>query len=230
MKQTHILNIGYPKCATTWLWNTIQQQKWFDQQNVVKENRELIYHGDIEQYHTTYEQFDISANFSPNMFSIDKYLIYKLSQNPKIQVSIILRNLFDLNFSLYNFLQEEEKISEINYLEYVDNLFQQGLWWKSPSTIIQRWMTFFDSTRFKFFFYDHIKSDSKKFLDNYCDQMNLPYCDNLLIYPADNITSYKISPVKMHDYQIKLINDETEKLENLLKTDLTHWKYYDSRC
>ena len=227
MKKKHLLNIGYPKCSTTWLWSVLASQEWFEaKHSVEKENFELMRHGDIQQYYETYKQFDISANFCPAMFAIDRYLIKQLANNPQIQVSIIVRNLFDLNFSLYSFSQTEnqQEISTTGYQDNIDNLLKQGTWWTSPATIIQRWMEFFDSTRFKVFFYDDIQESNNKFLKNYCLQMDLPLFKKQE-YPAVNITTYKENiSGQMRDYQIEIFNEEIEKLEFLLEKDLSHWK------
>jgi len=225
MKKKHLLNIGYPKCSTTWLWDVITSQEWFSpEHNVHKENFELLQHGDIQRYYETYQQFDISANFATAMFAIDRYLIKQLADNPQIQVSIIVRNLFELNFSLYNFLTTYNKISSIDYQDNLDNLFEQGSWWKSPATIIQRWMEFFDSTRFKVFLYDDIKESNNEFLKNYCLQMDLPPVKEHE-YPAINLTRYNPNAGNiLRDHQIEIINEEIEKLEFLLEKDLSHWK------
>ena len=41
MKNNHILNIGYPKCGTTWCWELLAQQPWFSIPRE-KENYDLI--------------------------------------------------------------------------------------------------------------------------------------------------------------------------------------------
>ena len=41
MRINHILNIGYPKCGTTWCWTLLTQQTWFTNPGD-KENNDLI--------------------------------------------------------------------------------------------------------------------------------------------------------------------------------------------
>lgn len=225
MKKKHLLNIGYPKCSTTWLWSVLASQEWVEATHRVdKENYELLRHGDIQQYYETYKQFDISANFCPVMFAIDRYLIKQLANNPQIQVSIIVRNLFDLNFSLYSFLQGTNQ-TIADYQDNIDNLLKQGTWWTSPATIIQRWMEFFDSTRFKVFFYDDIKESNNEFLKNYCLQVDLPLVKKQEYPLVNRTTTYKENiSGQMQDHQIEIFNEEIEKLEFLLEKDLSHWK------
>ena len=71
MKSKHILNIGYPKCGTSWCWHVLQQQPWFSAPRE-KENQDLMKGISVNNYFDSFRDYDITANFTPSNFAVDR--------------------------------------------------------------------------------------------------------------------------------------------------------------
>jgi hypothetical protein len=152
MKKQHILNIGYPKCGTTWCWDLLASQAWFSQPRE-KENYDLVYGiKTVKEYVYDYEKFDITGNFCTAMFAADRYIIQQLSEIPTISISLILRNPFDLYWSMYNFTKEYKHST---FDQSIKNLIDQG-WFNQFSIILQRWLDAFSTERVRLFFYEDL--------------------------------------------------------------------------
>jgi hypothetical protein len=218
MKSRHILNIGYPKCGTSWCWNMLENQPWFSTPRE-KENLDLQKGMVVNDYLQYYQECDFSANFTPGNFALDRFIIQQLSEHPTVGTSIILRNPFEIYWSLYNFMPH----SFNSYNAYVDNLITQG-WFNQTSLIITRWRHFFES-RFQIFYYENIKQDSNKFFDDYCCRMQLPdpvVLDSSLV----NVTKYGRRPSEALSAKIvKIINQNIEDLQIIVEQDLSRWKH-----
>lgn len=219
MKQTHIINIGYPKCGTTWCWRLLEQQHWFDTPRE-KENSDLISGISVADYIDSYANYNITGNFETSTFAVDQYVIKQLSELSSVRVSIILRNNFDIFWSLFNFLPTSS--IDQDYNKWVANMIAQS-WFHRPSHIIKRWQKYFNTDRFYIFFYDEIQKDSSNFFNNYCKQMSLPtpvIIDNNII----NKTRYTCTNDKLDYNLVKIINQEIDDLQNLVEYDLSTWK------
>jgi hypothetical protein len=218
MQSKHILNIGYPKCATTWLWDQLAAQSWFspDQE---KENYDLIRGVSVNQYTQNYSTSKITGNFCPANHALDRYIINQLSDNKNIVASIIFRNPFDLYWSLYNFLNND---SNITYSNYVRRLVDQQ-WFNQFYKIIDRWQTYFSHDQFFIFSYDNIVVDQEKFLIYFCNLLELP---NIEIFNKNksNITDYRYSNNLLDDDLIVKINNDIELLGPRVPFSTTHWK------
>jgi hypothetical protein len=214
---THVLNIGYPKCGTTWCWELLTQQTWF---TVIreKENHDLIKGITVEEYVKSYKG-EITANFDPANFALDRYVIKQLSEFPNMQVSMILRNPFDLYWSLDNCLAH---IDHDNWNSTVNNLIDQS-WFHRPAHIINRWQHFFGKDRFHTFFYDDIQKNNFDFFENYCKQMQLPDPVILDASPV-NVTQYTHKLTNLHSKLVTLINQEIDNLQKYVDYDVLKWK------
>jgi hypothetical protein len=223
MKTIHILNIGYPKCGTTWLWKLISQQPWFatfgGEPWVEKENTKLIRGVAVSEYIKPYTDHDITANFAPSNFAIDRYIIKQLSELPTVQLSIILRNPYDLYWSLYNFLPNP---TQVTYNNFIINLSNQS-WFTRPAHVIKRWQQFFGKDRFCIFFYDDLQKNSSDFFNNYCKQMRLPDPVISDIRPK-NVTRYTHTDMELDSNLIVLINQEIDNLQACVDYDVLKWK------
>jgi hypothetical protein len=219
MKTQHILNIGYPKCGTTWCWDSLSAQPWFSQPRE-KENYDLITGiKTVKEYADDYENFDITGNFCPAMFAVDRYIIQQLGEIPTISVSLILRNPFDLYWSLYNFLKKDENTT---FEQSVKNLIDHG-WFNQYSTILQRWTDVFSTDRINLFFYDELVSNQKQFIDNYYSKMNLPAPTNYIREPS-NVTKYQNKKQPEIDLKLKLIiNQDIKNLQLIIDKNISHW-------
>jgi hypothetical protein len=216
---SHILNIGYPKCGTTWCWDLLTQQTWFTAADE-KENNNLIKGTAVSDYIKSYINYEITANFSPANFALDRYIIQQLSELPTITVSIILRNPFDIYWSLYNFLPQPV---DLTYNDFTGNIVNQS-WFHRPAHIINRWQQFFKKDRFCVFFYDDIQKNSSDFFNNYCKQMQLP-SPTILDTSATNITQYKYKFAELDATLVSLINQEIENLQSYVDYDVLKWKH-----
>ena len=224
MKNNHILNIGYPKCGTSWCWELLTQQSWFSTPRE-KENPDLINGVTVAEYINSYQNYDITADFNPANFALDRYVIKQLSEVPTVNVSLILRNPFELHWSMYNFLSKKTDTnydSNFAYNSNVVNLINQS-WFTRTSHIIKRWQQYFDSTRFHIFFYDEIKENGNLFFDKYCHQMSLP---NPIIQDSQpvNQTRYVYTQSSLDPIVVSIINQEIEKLQDCVKYDVLKWK------
>jgi hypothetical protein len=218
MKNNHILNIGYPKCGTTWCWEVLTQQSWFSAPRE-KENTDLITGVTVAEYINSYQHYDITANFGTVNFALDRYVIKQLSELPTVTVSLILRNPFDLQWSMYNFMPND---ANTNYNSNFVNLINQS-WFTRTSHIIKRWQQYFDSTRFHIFFYDDIKENCNLFFDKYCHLMNLP---NPIIQDAKpvNKTRYVYTQNSLDPSVVAIINQEIENLQSCVEYDVLKWR------
>jgi len=218
MKTTHILNIGYPKCGTTWLWKLLAQQSWFTAA-IEKENTRLITGVVVSDYIKPYTDYDITANFAPGNFALDRYVIKQLSELPTVQTSIILRNPYDLYWSLYNFLPNSDLAT---YNNFVNNLNNQS-WFTRPAHVIKRWQQIFGKERFCIFFYDDLQKNNSDFFNNYCKQMSLPDPAVLDMRPK-NVTRYTYTNMELDSNLITLINQEIDNLQACVDYDVQKWK------
>jgi hypothetical protein len=214
----HILNIGYPKCGTTWLWKLLAQQPWFSSE-MEKENTKLITGTAVSDYIKTYTAHDITANFAPSNFALDRYVIKQLSELPTLQASLILRNPYDLYWSLYNFLPNPNTVT---YDNFVDNLANQS-WFNRPAHVIKRWQQFFGEDRFCIFFYDDLQKNRMDFFRDYCKHMRLP---DAVIQDLDptNITQYTFTNMELNPKLITMINHEIDNLQACVDHDVLKWK------
>ena len=218
MKNNHILNIGYPKCGTTWCWKLLNQQQWFAKPRE-KENSELLVGITVAEYIKSYQSYNITANFHPFNFALDQYIIKQLSELPTVNVSIILRNPFELQWSFYNF---SSNTTDESYNSRVINLINQS-WFTRTSHIIKRWQKYFDTSRFHIFFYDEIKENNEVFFNKYCRAMNLP---EPIIQDSQpiNKTQYIYTQDSLDPGVVSIINQEIEKLQACVEYDVLKWK------
>lgn len=218
MQHKHVLNIGYPKCATTWLWDQLASQSWFSSTRE-KENYDLIRGVSVKNYVEEYSKLKITGNFCPLYHALDRYIIDQLSGNKNIIASMILRNPFDLYWSLYNFLNKD---SNITYSAYVRRLIDQQ-WFNQFYKIIDRWQTYFSPDQFFVFSYDDIAINQEEFLINYCNTLELPII-NTSNKIKSNVTRYRYSNNLLDDDLIVKINKDIELLGPQVSFLTEHWK------
>lgn len=218
MKNNHILNIGYPKCGTTWCWELLAQQPWFSIPRD-KENSDLITGVTVAEYTNSYQNYDITANFCPANFTLDRYIIKQLSELSTVNVSVILRNPFDLQWSMYNYMPNH---GNIDYNSSVVNIINQS-WFTKISHIIKRWQKYFDPTRFHIFFYDELEENNNLFFNKYCRRLNLP---NPTVQDSSpvNVTRYVYNEYSLDPDVVAIINQEIEKLQDCVEYNVLKWK------
>lgn len=220
MKSLHIINIGYPKCGTTWCWNLLTQQAWFDHPRE-KENRDLILgKKTVDQYVDEYLKYKITANFDPLMHGIDRYMIYLLQKIETISISVILRNPYEIFWSLYNYYPEFR--TKFTFQEFTKNLCSNG-WSARPDLILKRWRDFFPLDRIKVFFYEDLKSNPSEFFVDYCSKMNLP-TPVLNDLQKVNVSTFQNDNNKITTDLVKEINSNIDRLQEFVDRDISHWK------
>lgn len=203
MNKIHVMNIGYPKCGTTWLWDTLVQNQSITD-FPIKENNSLITGCSVTEYCQQYTS-DVSANFSTANMVLDQYVIEQLAHCERIYVSIILRSPIELLWSLYNFL----KINDVDFCGFCYRQYD-AKWQVFPSVIIERWQKYF-GTRFKIFWYSDLQKDNLKFYINYCNTMGLD-STNAVMPDKINVTTYQQSIPKIDQDIESLLSIEDKKM------------------
>lgn len=216
MRQKHIVNIGMPRCGTTWLWHHSNFQPKQD-----KENSILTTVLDFERYTSYYKQFDVSANFNPNLWMVDREIINFLQKN-STHISFIVRNPFDFVERYYDWIHQvghdpkttTDYIVNNGYLRYTD--------------IVARWtQSLPEGVRFKVFLFEDLTRDSEKFFYNYMDFCDIPVAQNANINYNIQINQNKKvaqTKIKFLQHDIELINQEIDQFQQSIGRDLTHWK------
>jgi hypothetical protein len=212
MIEKHIVNIGFPRCGTTWLWHHAKFEPFDD-----KENQILMTSLDFDQYVNYYKKFRVSANFQTNLWHVDREIINFIHQHAT-HISIIVRNPYDFVARYYDWIQTSQCQSEL-----VQYIISAG--YVRYSDIIARWRS--DSLKFQIFFFEDIESDPEKFLNDYLKFCNLPVVKNNQIdYNKKKNPSIKPQRTLLTftPQQVEYINQEIDKFQLLVDRDLTHWK------
>lgn len=203
MKHIHVLNIGYPKCGTTWLWNALVANNSVAN-HPIKENYSLTTGTPVSDYCNQYTA-DITANFCTANIVLDRYVIKQLAQRPQIKASIILREPKQLLWSTYTFTE----ITDIDFVGWCYRMCDSKFF-INAAQIIDRWQTDFGD-RFKIFLYDELKHDNKQFYLNYCKQMGLSP-GQAQMPNKTNVTRYKNEMPEIDQDLENLLKLQFEKL------------------
>lgn len=209
----HIINIGYPRCGTTWLWYHLNTQ--LDLSYLKKEDSILQNTADIEKYRQYYQQFDLSFNFHPHMYLIDQWLIQQLD-SVATHASIILRNPYQQLRSYYDL---------IGFLgdsgEFVDFAINTCI--MQYSDIVCRWRKNLTKS-LRIFLFDDIEHNPEIFLQDY-----LNFCELDLVIDKDPKYNVKINSsdrktnLVFSNSACQLINAQIKKLQDTIDRDLTTW-------
>jgi len=210
----HIINIGLPRCGTTWLWSHLA--KLISYPDPVKENAILHENPDITLYREYYQRFDISLNFNTNLYLLDQYLINHLDA-VATHVSIILRNPYHQMQSYYNLIR-----ASVNLDQFPNWAVEQGLY--RYADIISRWQSNI-SKPLQVYLYDDLAQDPDKFLAQYLQFCNLDVQldPNTNYYASKNSSTTLDRPIFSLD-QIALINEQIDQTQDIVARDLSHWK------
>lgn len=215
MKTRHILNIGHPRCATTWLWHNLIQHPSMDKAIYHKENQILFTASCFQDYIDFYSRFDNSANFNPNIWIIDRELISFLAPHVT-HISAILRNPYDFLERYYDFAGNHHSH---------DSFVQWALEYRiiDYKYIFERWRDAIGcDSKLQIFFFDDIKKDPKLFLEKYFAFCDLPAILDANFAKAKNISMSSRSVIDFTDYK-KIINDKIKTFGDQINADLTDW-------
>jgi hypothetical protein len=211
------MNIGYPRSGTTWLWRQLNLQPWFSCPTD-KENYDLIKGKPVSTYYAQYVGIDISANFCPLNFALDRYLIGQLSGLPSLRISIILRNPFEIFASLYHFNGPNACMSFSQHCREIHN----QMWFGDMAKILRRWRSCFDQDRLQVFCYDDLKQNPVRFFNQYCERIGLPAVTNCDPSPA-NAAKYHDTDDFDLDF-IAEMNCNIDDLAAVVPFQVQHWK------
>jgi hypothetical protein len=205
MLENHYINIGMPKCGTTWLFDSLIQSTQIDYTG----NKEppLSYFDTESSYKSYFNKYNYSLNFNPSLWALDRSQI-RFIKKYATHCSIILRNPYELVVSLYNFLKSSDEfdlyiIAIQHHLKYSD--------------IVSRWQ---NHENFKIFFYSNLKLNQQEYLNSVTEYLGLLPISALA---PIGVTVYN-TPVVFSKWAIQLINDEIFKLEDLIQEDLSSWR------
>ena len=213
MKNKHIINIGLPRCATTWLWNNLTSHPALNNPQYDKENPIML--GDaFDSYSSFYSRYPISANFNTNLYIIDTELIKQIGQ-VTTHISFLIRNPYEWIERYHDFLSHNQSI-----IDFVINFRRTDY-----RTICKRWIINVPpDTKFKVLYYDDIMKNSKQFLSDYFDFCGL---DVILKSDFDNIanasTQKTRTKLNFSTNEKKIINNHITEFSEFVGKDLMHW-------
>jgi len=234
MKKLHLLNIGFPKTGTTWLFRQIEKQSWFDQEDIPKEVNIIEKDQSFNQYVSKYSQYNYSANFNPNLFKLGRNHIGLVNTIKSSLVSIILRNPYEQLVSYYYFSKlgatggnQRPYENNKDLVQWTEDFLQTDAL-SNYCKIIDRWISSFPNTQI--FLYDDLQENPVKFFERYRTRMDLPRCSNIDPTPIF-VGKYKISPDDVQSFRSKF-KDKIHKIclnlakKNYIKT-ITMEKWLD---
>ena len=212
MIEKHIVNIGFPRTGTTWLWYSAGFDPDHD-----KENNILTTDLNFDQYVRYYSQYQISANFNPSLWCVDREII-KFIQQHATHITFIVRNPFNFIERFFDFIHRGEDVAVLTeslvfggFLNYKD--------------IVDRWTD--SNTKFKILFFEDLEHDPTKFFQEYMDFCQIPIAKNKIInYNVKVNANLKQEKIRLNftSDQTKFINQEIDRFQTLVDRDLTHWK------
>jgi hypothetical protein len=209
---------------------------------------------DFSDYIKIYEEYDISLNFRPYTFRLTTDHIKKISNYTTHVSMTLRNpyELFDSNYNLFihklNYTNLDHKpYSRFSLMddEWSNFKIANGLSDGSdPNTFIDFWIYYFDffntikkwmkfSNSFRVFFYDDLKNNYINFYDQVCNFIGVPFNQPLhtLINTREQMVttkslsnSSKLFNLPFTSNHITVINEEIDKLSELLERDLSHWK------
>jgi len=220
MNKQHLLHIGYPKTGTTWLWDSLKQNSYL--QSFEKEDYKLATGESVTDYINRYRQLgDYTLNFCPLNAFIDRYLISQLSHCENIYASIIIRNPYEILYSLYNFLGE---FCHQHYNNYVTKMLTQGPWFINYTSVIQRWSERFDKSRFNVFLYDNLLNNQDTFFAEYMSWAKLTDY-KMPLMSRTNVTKYQLNTnINLKQDNIDKIEKIISQIEIYMDINLLHWR------
>lgn len=218
MKKIHLLNIGFPRCGTSWLWANLNKHPGINFHSFVKENDFFFNDKNFINYQDQFLPYEISANFNPNLWMIDQELI-KFLGNYATHVSIILRNPYSFAERYYDFIKHNQSHNE--FIEWL--LFNRFF---DYSNIVRRWTNNLPSnTIFKIFYFDDLEHNPTDFLSKYFEFINIDVIidDTHKQRINQNLKTEK-TKLTFTDEQKSIINNYIDNFSQLSEKNLTNWK------
>lgn len=218
MIKKHIVNIGFPRTGSTWLWNCAG----FEPSNN-KENDILTTSLDFDKYINYYKQYQVSANFFVSLWMVDREII-KFVQQHATHISLVVRNPYNFIERFFDWIDwtnlidcGQDQKTTINYLVTSGYIKYRD--------IVDRWST--TDANFKVFFFEDLENNPYKFFKQYMEFCQEPIAKNKNIdYNRKINANPKTQKIKLEfsSDQINLINQEIDRFQQVVDRDLTHWK------
>jgi hypothetical protein len=211
MIEKHIVNIGFPRTGTTWLWELAE----FEPRD--KENNILTTSLNFSQYIDYYKKYQISANFQTNLWCVDREIIKFVHQHAT-HISVILRNPFDFIERYVDWIHTDEDIETLT-----DYIVTSGF--VKYCDIVDRWST--TNAKFQIFFFEDLERDPFNFFKEYMNFCQIPIAKNKDIdYTLKVNANKKQNKIKLKftNNQINFINREIDQFQSIVDKDLRHWK------
>jgi hypothetical protein len=212
MIEKHIVNIGFPRTGTTWLWKCAGFEPKFD-----KENNILTNSLDFDRYIDYYKKYQISANFQPSLWCVDKEIIEFVHQYAT-HITCIVRNPFDFVERYFDWIRKDQDHDVLTqYLVSSGYVNYRG--------VVDRWAS--GPARFRVFFFEDLEQNPAIFFKEYMAFCQLPIAEtNTIDYTTKVNANPKRKKIKLNftDDQISVINQEIDRFQLVVDKDLTHWK------
>ena len=212
MIEKHIVNIGYPRCGTSWLWRCAKFEPVHD-----KENKILMTDLNFDRYQAHYNQYQVSANFQTNLWHVDREIISFVHQHAS-HISIILRNPYNFSERYFDWIHRPQNQSDlVNYIVSAGFL--------NYYDVVTRWMP--GARKFKIFFFEDLESSPQQFFEDYMSFCELPIANSQHINYNTKINAnpkLKKTTIEFTENQILFINQEIDKFQQLVDRNLSHWK------
>lgn len=217
MKHIHYVNLGYPKAATTWLFENLIQYPGIDY-NGIKENSYLPNIGyPLDPYINYYWPYNISLSFAPNQFQLDSKQYKDLNQLAT-HFSIVLRNPYQIISSLINrygaknlnsYTKDLIKLNFFDYQRVVARMISSGL--TKPILVL---------------YYDDIEKNPIDVLKTVINHLELPVNQDFFnSYTNTKINSTNHTQEILFDYEeTTIINEWIDRASEYFNKNLEHWK------
>ena len=213
MIDKHIVNIGYPRCGTSWLWKCSGFEPRDD-----KEENLLLEDLNFEQYVKYYSQHRISANFHTNLWHMDTELI-KFVQHHASHITLIVRNPFDFVERFFDWIYTDQTSAET----LTDFIVYRG--YVQYHDIVMRWGS--SAKKFQIFYFDDLEKDPYGFFTEYMKFCQIPVVKNPNINYTQKVNANpkkEKTKINFTVDQTKFINHQIDLFQSVVDRDLTHWK------
>ena len=241
------LIIGAQKCGTTWLWNEIRQHP-----NIfMPEGKELHYFSNDGSTNFQddgsldwYKKFFVNSGEANLLGESTPSYIYRpeSAQNifsviPDVKLIVTLRQPAERAYSQWC-MQRKRKVVPLEY-SFVEAFYsnerkqvgmrERGFYYSQ----LLRYFEFFERDKISIFLYDELKNDYRSYLKkiysflNVNDEFVSSTADRILHPKLSNIPDTSVSiPIDEKREITKYYLDSINRLEDLLKFDLTDWKEF----
>ena len=212
MKKIHYINVGMPKSGTTALFMNLLDHPDIDYQGIKENSMFITDKKTIAEYIEYYENYDVSMNFNPAIWAIEKYKIEELLSVTS-HISIIFRNPFEYIRSLYYFIP-----SSSNSEDFFEMLFEQKD--INYSAILSRWIKLVKNKPFKVLFHHDLSSRDNS-LHEITKFLGLKDCN--LLNNQYNVSMQKNKEFLFTNSQILILNKMIDRFEKMINRSLG-WK------